>query len=232
MLFYVIYGSFPQEPRISGSLYRTRGLPREIELRRLTKEQRPVFPFCDEDFADLLSSHNASLFDSVKKVSQCLTLQGEVTDPRDLKYLRDCTGVVTYFMDHGGLAVLDPQQLKLYDGEEWRWTFFDSDQPNIFRHVLILHSAELTGEGRWYHTRGLRKFGRPDLSLRNVLPIYQEAAVELCNRFIELQAFGGIVPEGQEVRMHSLPRGLFCRHKGHSDDPDFNNLHIEICFPK
>src|SRR5437667_12446663 len=94
----------------------------------------------------------------------------------------------------------------------------------------ILHiSAEESG-GRWFHTRGMRKFGRPDLSLHNVPDEYERAAIELCNRFIELQAAGGRIPDGQEIQMPSLPGGLVCRHKGSLDDPDFNNVHVEIQF--
>ncbi len=35
------------------------------------------------------------------------------------------------------------------------------------QHVVILTSEECSGDGRpltWFHTRGMRKFGRPDLS--------------------------------------------------------------------
>ena len=97
-------------------------------------------------------------------------------------------------------------------------------------HVSILFSAEESG-GLWFHTRGMRKFGRPDLSLHNVPDKYEKAAIELCNRFIELQAAGGRIPDGQEIQMPSLPGGLVCRHKGSLDDPDFNNVHVEIQFP-
>ena len=56
-------------------------------------------------------------------------------------------------------------------------------------------------------------------------------SVQLCNRFIEFQAEGGRIPEGQEVRMATLPTGLTCRHRGQIDDPEFNNVHVEIRFP-
>jgi hypothetical protein len=48
------------------------------------------------------------------------------------------------------------------------------------------------------------------------------------NRFIGLQTEGGHIPEGQEIRMASLPPGLTCHHGGSLDDPDFNNVHVEI----
>jgi hypothetical protein len=28
--------------------------------------------------------------------------------------------------------------------------------------------------------------------------------------------------------MRSLPSGMICTHKGDVDDPDFNNVHVEI----
>ncbi len=54
----------------------------------------------------------------------------------------------------------------------------------------------------------------------------KDGVVDLCSRFIELQAFGGVVAEGEEIRMKSLPPGLRCRHRGDLDDPDF--VHLEI----
>jgi hypothetical protein len=80
-------------------------------------------------------------------------------------------------------------------------------------------------------SRGLRKFGRPEISVRHVRTEHEAAVLELCNRFIELQAFGGIVPEGQQVPMASLPPGAVVRHGGQLDDPDFNNVHFEVIWP-
>jgi hypothetical protein len=83
----------------------------------------------------------------------------------------------------------------------------------------------------WIHTRGLRKFGRPDLSLRRVPRGQQVAAIELCNRFIQMQAQGALIPDGKEIRMNSLPARLICRHGGSVENPDFNNVHMEIRWP-
>jgi hypothetical protein len=55
--------------------------------------------------------------------------------------------------------------------------------------------------------------------------------IDLCERFIELQAFGARIAEGQEVRMKTLPWGMTCHHAGDLDDPDFNNVHVEITPP-
>jgi hypothetical protein len=46
-----------------------------------------------------------------------------------------------------------------------------------------------------------------------------------------LQANGGLIPEGEEIRISSLPTGLICHRAGDLDDPDFNNSHVEIRWP-
>ena len=78
----------------------------------------------------------------------------------------------------------------------------------------------------------MRKFGRPDLSVRRVPPPRKEAVIDLCKRFMEWQAFGAIVPEGLEIRMASLPPGMTCHHGGSVDDPDFNNVHLDVKRPQ
>jgi hypothetical protein len=74
----------------------------------------------------------------------------------------------------------------------------------------------------------MRKFGRPDLSLHGVAESQRAAVIDLFNRFIDLQGLGGIVAEGQEVRLAGLPLGMTCHLRGSVDDPDFDNVHIEF----
>jgi hypothetical protein len=231
LVCYAIYGTFTNDSPISGTTYRTAGIPRGVALRRLTRANAQPLPFAEGEFATLLRKSDPALFARIEQVPECLVIQGEVADPANLTYLKDCVGVVTFFLDHGGVAVVDALQFKSFDPTSWRSQFFEPDKPKVHRHVSILYSGEESGRGTWFHTRGLRKFGRPDLSLHNVPDSRKEAAIDLCNRFIELQANGARIPEGHEIRLNSLPSGLICRHKGTLDDPDFNNLHIEIQFP-
>lgn len=227
LIFYVIYGEFTNDVAIPGPKYRTAGLPEGFSLRKLDHKQRVPLPFTDEDFAKGLD--NPALLDRVRQAPECLQLYGDIPDPANLNYLRDSVGLVTFVLDHGGFAVCDPQQLELYDGDQWRRTVFDGGATNLSKHVKILYSDE--PNGRWYHTRGLRKFARPDISVRGVPRDYANAAIDLCNRFIRLQQLGGQIAEGQEIRMPSLPGGLVSHHAGSLDDPDFNNVHVLIKWP-
>jgi hypothetical protein len=156
-------------------------------------------------------------------------MQGSVPDPADLNYLRDAVGLVTCLLDNGGIVLLDLLTFRWWEPVEWRRRFFEPNGPVPTHHADILLSEEEGDDrGVWVHTRGMLKFGRPDLSMRHVMPEELDAVTELFNRFIALQASGHVIPEGQAIRMAGLPQGLTCHHGGDRDDPEFNNVHVEI----
>jgi hypothetical protein len=78
----------------------------------------------------------------------------------------------------------------------------------------------------------MRKSGPPDLSIHGVAPHHKEAIIDPCNHFVELLALGGIVEEGREVRMSSLPPGMTCSRRGNENDPDCSKERIEIVWPR
>ncbi|WP_040549667.1 hypothetical protein [Pedosphaera parvula] len=230
MVFYALYGHFTKPINIMPEIYRTTGVPPGITVKLTNREQHPVLPFTEASFARIMQTNNPELFKRIQTAPECIVIQGEIADPSDLNYLRDTIGVATYFLDNGAIGLIDPQQLKLYDGATWRKEIFLPNPPNWLDHAVILVSRE-TENMLWIHTRGTRKFGRPDLSIRNVPSSYRQAVIDLCNRFIRLQANGEQIAEGQEIVLPTLPPGLACHHAGNLEDPDFNNVHIEIQFP-
>jgi len=163
-----------------------------------------------------------------KLPEQCLLLRGEVPDPPNLDYLRDAIGLVMALLESGGIAVLDPQMFQWWTPEEWRRSAFEPAAPVPRHHVVTLVSEESEPGLKWYHTRGMRKFGRPDLSVHRIAPEFEVGVEDLLNRFIEMLAFGAVVREGHPIKMASLPHGWRCFHRGTLDDPDFNNTHLEI----
>jgi hypothetical protein len=72
---------------------------------------------------------------------------------------------------------------------------------------------------------------QPEVAVHRVPAQYRDGVIDLFERFITLLAFGGVIKEGQEVRLKTLPGGMTCRHAGDVDDPDFNNAHVEITPP-
>jgi hypothetical protein len=238
-LFYIIYGSFRTDPSISAKQYRTVGVHAGLRLDSYVRNnQSDVFASFEEGYLwEMLLVEDPVLARSVSESDQCLILRGEIDDQSDLNYLRDSVGLLTYFLDHGGVCVYDPQMFRWWEPSVWRRRIFDAATAVPRHHVVILTSQEegqndKTERLTWFHTRGMRKFGRPDLSVHNVPARHYDAVIDLIGRFIELQALGDVISERQEIKMRSLPSGMTCRHQGHLDDPDFNNVHVEITMPR
>src|SRR5437773_655392 len=73
----------------------------------------------------------------------------------------------------GGHAVANLPSLGMFTPEQWRGVIFAPDKPQPRLHVNVFHSEEARGAPQgagskedivWLHSRGLRAFGRPDLS--------------------------------------------------------------------
>jgi hypothetical protein len=224
-LAYAVFGDL-QELKVSSGRHRTRGLPPGVTAQ--------VSAAGDElrsgPLGSMLAASDPALAAAVASAPACVVVAGAIADPQDLDYLRDTVGLLTAMWDAGAVAILDLQSFRWYGRPVWFSEIFDPDGPVPRHHVSILWSEE---DGRlWFHTRGLRKFGRPDISVRRVPPESRDPIIDLCNRLIEMMALGGMIPEGQPVKMKTLPPGLQCRHAGSVDDPDFNNVHVEIAWPE
>lgn len=227
-IFYIIYGNFTADFHISSSKYRTLGVPHEIELMKYSPTKNPevVKSFLEGYLWEDLTKNDTSLSNQISNSKECFIIKGDLSDTSSLNYLRDIVGVITYLLDNGGIAVYDPQAFTFFGKSDWAEKIFKPNGAVPRNHVMILFSEE--NGSKWYHTRGLRKFGRPDLSIHDVPAKYEKQVTDLIERFIEFEGFGGIIPDGQKIKMKTLPEGMWCENKGDFEDPDFNNKHIEI----
>ena len=159
---------------------------------------------------------------------QAYVLRGTYEDRADLNEFRDIIGFTTFVLENGGVGIFDMLQLKWWSPDEWRQQVFAHATPAARRHVVTLLSPEEEDGLTWFHTRGMQKFGRPDLSYRNVPADKHDTIKELFERLIEHLAAGAVIPDGHKIRMPGLTSALVCRVAGDADDPDFNNVHLEI----
>ena len=228
-LFYVLFGNFDQhKPALSREEYSTEGFPDGLDVMQYSRSNQSevLEGFCEGYLWETLKSENPDLSKQVLDSDECLIFRGHLIEQSSLNYFRDAVGVMTYFFDHGGACLYDPFMFKWWTKDEWQSKVFKEEEFSVFEHTTILFSQE--EDGLWYHTRGMRKFGRPDLSIRGVDGASKDAAVEVIQRFMKFQAQGGIVDEGSEVKVSGFPEGYKCYHAGDIEDPDFNNVHIEI----
>ena len=233
-LLWFVFGDFDADFQIDAARYRTRGTPTGVEVVRYVNRELAKwdgYPLAGT-LGAMLYEEDSRLFERAKKAGECVMLRGSVPDPADLDTLRDLIGTVTALTDLGGVAVIDPQMLSMFDAAEWRRRYFAADAFSAREHVLILCNEDDHHDGRLHvHTRGLRKFARPDLSIRNVPAAAAAHAGELAERFVEFQCAGGVVEDGHAVEIDGAPTGMQVRVAGAMDDPEFNNRHLALRWP-
>lgn len=233
-LLWFVFGDFDADFRIDAPRYRTRGTPAGVEVVRYRNrdlERWDGYPLAGT-LGRVLYDEDARLFERARKSAECVMLRGSVADTADLDGLRDLVGTITALTDLGGIAVVDPQMLSMFDAGTWRQRYFAADAFAARDHVLILCNEDEENAGRlWIHTRGLRKFARPDVSIRNVPPAVADAAGELAARLVDFQADGGLVDDGYAIEIDGTDEALVAHHAGALDDGGFNNRHLALRWP-
>ena len=227
-VFFKLHGDFATMPPVSRAQHRCAGVPAGVELYVVSRQSDPAF--FDFGLTGVLARDlDAAQREALQAAPHALVIRGEVEDDRTLDYLRDVVGLCTAMLDGGALAVFDPQMLRWWSPERWRAEVFAAGGPEAAHHVQILVSEEPDDAHRaWVHTRGLRLFGRPDLSIHRVPTELLPVMKELCARFVGMFAAGAVIGEGQPIRMEDLPGEWRCFHAGSVDDPDFNNVRLDI----
>jgi len=232
MLQFYVFGAFRPELAIPARNYGSPGLPAGVEIQRFQNavlRKWEGWPL-GGSLGALLREDTPEAFETARLAPDVLVLRGELDDPATLDYLRDTLGVLAGMLDAGASAILDPQILTLFDATHWRRHYLVKGGAPPRHHALILSSED--GGGRhWVHTRGMRKFARPDISLVNVPGVELERAGVLAEKLVELLALGARFDADQPLEVDGLAAPLFARPGGDLDDPRFNNLHVEFRWP-
>ncbi len=227
--FFVIFGDFGNEVNISGSKYNFDGLPENTDIVKYHDGASPEYRdgFKSGYLWNELCEEDSDLANAVNSAPSCMVIRTEIPDQKSLDYLRNLVGLVTYFLDDGGVCVYEPQRFKWWHPKEWRTNVFLAAEPKPFQHTQILVSEQENGQ-LWYHTRGLRLFARSDISVHDVTGATASSVIKMINRFIVYQVLGGVIENGKRINMAGLPSSMWCEHRGDLDDDDFNNKHVEV----
>jgi hypothetical protein len=232
VLQFYVFGKF--EPvRVPSDGYGSPGLPKGVELtshHHAALRQWEGYPLRGA-LGRMFKADAPEAYQRALDAPEVLVLRGTLDDSADTGYLRDTLGVLAGLLDIGGTAILDPQILSLFDAAGWRRQYLVKDGAPLRNHVLILRDDGDAPGRHWIHTRGLRKFGRPDLSLRHVPAHEVDRAGALCQRLVELEALGAHFADGQALEVDGVPGGLVAQLGGGMDDPQFNNTHIAFDWP-
>lgn len=232
MLLYFVFGGFAAEPQLDLSAHGSHGLPPEVEMRRIPKaalahwEGHPLRGALGE----ILREGNPAAFELARKAPECLMLRGELADADSLAYVGDTLGVVAALLGAGGAAVVDPQILEIFAADEWRTRYAGDAVAASRNHVLILCQDDAGGSA-WIKTRGMRKFARPDISIRRVPQAEVQRAGAVASQLVEFGMRGMRFGDGSVIEAEGLPGGLKITRGGSLDDPEFNNTHLELIWP-
>ena len=232
MLIWFVFGEFAAEPKLDLTAHGSNGLPQGVEILRIPKDRLAHWgghPLRGS-LGEILREGNPGAFDAARKAPECLMLRGELADADSLAYLRDTLGVVAALLDVGGAAVVDPQILEMFSADDWRARYDSAALAAPRSHVLVLCQDD-TGGTAWIKTRGMRKFARPDISIRRVPQADVQRAGAIAARLVDLQARGMRFGDGSSVDVEGLPDGLKVKRGGSLDDPEFNNTHIGLTWP-
>ena len=208
--------------QVSVARHNSAGLPSELVAQVLPNDAADW----DGAMARLARESNPAAWDAALQAPQKLVIRGEIGDPDALDYLRDVTGVVAAALECGGRVVFAPQMLTVFEGDQWREQFFGAGFEPTDHTIILVTPGD---DGRiWLHTRGMRLFGRPDLSCREVKPDELEGLQAIFNGLMRMMAAGAIIPDGQPVRAANSDEILRCTHRGNLDDDEFNNVHLAL----
>jgi hypothetical protein len=233
LLQFYVFGQF-DAVRAPSAVYGSDGLPEGIELtshHHNALRQWEGYPL-KGSLGSMFKEDAPQAWQRAFDAPQVLVVRGKLKDNADTGYLRDTFGVLAGLLDIGGVAILDPQTLSLLDADGWRRHYLIRDGAPIRNHLLILRDNDAKPDHSWIHTRGMRKFGRPDISIRQVPDRAIDRAGLLCERLVELEALGAHFVEGQALDIEGIPGGVAVHLGGGLNDPDFNNTYVEFHWPE
>lgn len=228
-LFYAVMGAKAEELHVSRSRHHVEDMPEGLGLSGLKRPGQDTY--IDEllggTLGRILDERNHDLYEKAKAAQSCLVLYGEVQKDDTLEYLRSAIGFVQAAVETGAVAVLDLQTLELYSIEEWNNKIF-SFQYHPYCHVNAMISPEEDGN-LWLHTRGMRKFGRPDIGMAGVPQDKLKQACAIVDQMIFYSAQGAMFL--RPAALHPATGGtctIYPKLTGDMEDPDYNNEHYSL----
>jgi hypothetical protein len=230
-IFFAIYGVENSELKLSKTDHNIDEYPDGLDIRFYNKshsrEQKEYMEgFLTGTMGMMLEKDSPELYKETLTAQNMAIVSGNFTDSSSLKYLKNSIGVLKALSEKKAISILDVQTAKFYSPEEWSKKYFEPRSPKPFEHVSLLYSVER--DGIWLHSRGMRTFGMPDISLVGWPENKLSKAQEVANRFIEMYAYGAYPENDKELVVKGLPAGMRTELKGNYENFDFNNYYIEI----
>lgn len=228
VLFYVIFGVSGDELQISQEKHHVDEFPAGLNMQFLSRDENSEYidGFFAGSLGGILRESNSELFEECKKADKCAIIRGEVEDDTTFDYFRNVIGFVQALVEQGAGGVLDLLTFSLFEPTKWTERFFEKEI-NAQDHVVILSSKE--DDRYWLHTRGMAKFGRPDISIKDIEQDDLHDYKQLIDQMIYYGGQGAFF-DGN-VKLHTYDRKTFvvkAEFVNDFDNDDFNNAYYDI----
>lgn len=150
------------------------------------------------------------------------SLRLQVSEPPNLAYLQGCWGFMAWICASGAKVVLDEHAVRWYGGEQVAQ--LDPLRPfDIGNEISVVFETDVTpGFGHVIHTRGLAKFGRPDLLLKGAERADAQAGGVLLKGLAQRAALGAAFRENQTVGPNGLAPRALIRYEPGVSHPEVN----------
>lgn len=240
-VFYLVVGPPPESLNIKRARHHVDRIEENLIVSRHTRAQDPAWFdawFNSPAAFDLDAVFGAAAAD-VRAADQLSVVRGDFPDPPTLGYLRNTIGVVSAIADCGAVAVFDVLALTWWRPDDWRRRFVDASEFRIDEQIFIAVTDDPRHHpGLWTHTRGMKKFGRPDLQMKHLPggydvtnPAIRDSGTVL-NGVASYLAQGAVVRDGQTLHLPTVNRSV-AFFESPADDPEarrhFGNAVLEIC---
>lgn len=228
-LFYVAFGVDTANLEVSRERHRVDGFPNGLDFSLLKKPENGEYmdALIGGTLGKVLNNKYQHLYESIRETDKWAVIRGEVQKDSDLHYMRNAIGFVQALIEKGAIGVLDLLTFTLYTPSEWTSKIFKPEF-DPYSHVVIL-TSEMEDDSVWLHTRGLRKFGRPDVSMEKVPQNDIDNACRVINQMIFYGALGAFFSRPVKLHTHN---GLTCIVTPELiedlDNPDFNNSYYRV----
>lgn len=229
-LYYVIFGIQPEDITIQKHIDDVLEIPETLEFAAFSRhnEEQAAYMnnFTSNALGGLLEKQDAQLFAQVKACTNCVVVSGNIQQDHTLAYLHNTIRIVKAAAKKG-IAVLDLLTLQWYTIEQWQQ--FSSNEFNVYDHVQVFVSQE--GDGVWLHTRGMLKYGRPDISITKIPKPKTHEMKLLVDQMIYYEAMGAMLLQPAKFKTSMGCYEVHLIFYNDFENYDFNNAFIEVAYP-
>ena len=242
-LFYLVFGEAPASDALNISRVRHHvdAIQPELQVSRHPRDVDPAW--FDGWINSAIGMEIPHVFreaaSAVYGAKHVTAVRGDFADPDSLAYLRNTTGVVSAVVEaSNAVAILDAHALAWWRPVDWRRQFVETSEFRIEEQVSIAVTDDPRYRPGWRtHTRGMRKFGRPELQIKHLPGAYDVTNPAIRNSGILINglanhlAGGAVIEDGQTMRLQTYDSTIvfFESPDDSATAKHFNNAVLEVC---